>query len=80
MKKILSVALSIVMLMSVMVTSNVASTTASAATNFNTLVWSDEFDGAGVNPWNWTLDTGVRNGERQKEKYGIPFLRVYRIF
>ncbi|MGN0114676.1 MAG: hypothetical protein ACI396_05075, partial [Acutalibacteraceae bacterium] len=29
------------------------------------LVWSDEFDGNGVNPYNWTLDTGVRNGERQ---------------
>ena len=65
MKKFLSVAISIVMLMSIMVTSNVASTTASAAANFNTLVWSDEFDGAGVNPYNWTLDQGVRNGERQ---------------
>ena len=65
MKKFLCVAVSIVMLMSIMVTSNVASTTASAAADFNTLVWSDEFDGAGVNPWNWTLDTGVRNGERQ---------------
>ena len=64
MKKFLSVAISIVMLMSIMVTSNVASTT-SAAANFNTLVWSDEFDGAGVNPYNWTLDQGVRNGERQ---------------
>ena len=29
------------------------------------LVWSDEFDGNGVNPYNWSLDTGVRNGERQ---------------
>lgn len=64
MKKFLSVAISIVMLMSIMVTSNVASTT-SAAANYNTLVWSDEFDGAGVNPYNWTLDQGQRNGERQ---------------
>ena len=29
------------------------------------LVWSDEFDANGVNPYNRTLDTGVRNGERQ---------------
>lgn len=30
------------------------------------LVWSDEFDGAGVNPWNWTALKGgyVPNGER----------------
>ena len=29
------------------------------------LVQSDEFDANGVNPYNRTLDTGVRNGERQ---------------
>lgn len=61
MKKILSIILSLVMIISVIG----AMAAPSVLADDYTLVWSDEFDGAGVNPWNWTLDQGVRNGERQ---------------
>ena len=46
-------------------TSTAVAVSTSVSADDYTLVWSDEFDGAGVNPWNWTLDQGVRNGERQ---------------
>ena len=61
MKKILSIILSLVMIISVIG----AMAAPSVLADDYTLVWSDEFDGAGVNPYNWTLDQGVRNGERQ---------------
>ncbi|MBQ2391865.1 MAG: tyrosine-protein phosphatase, partial [Clostridia bacterium] len=61
MKKILSIILSLVMIISVIG----AMAAPSVLADDYTLVWSDEFDGAGVNPWNWTLDQGGRNGERQ---------------
>ena len=59
-KRILACSLSVAVIFGVFTT-----TAVSAAADDYRLVWSDEFDGAGINPYNWTLDTGVRNGERQ---------------
>ena len=61
MKKLLATILSLCLIF----TATVVAVSVSVSADDYTLVWSDEFDGAGVNPWNWTLDQGVRNGERQ---------------
>lgn len=60
-RKLLAYILAVAMVFSVFVS---AAISVNAADEYN-LVWSDEFDGNGVNPYNWSLDTGVRNGERQ---------------
>lgn len=50
-------------------TSAVVAVSTSVSADGYQLVWSDEFDGNGVNPYNWTLDQGVRNGERQTSAF-----------
>ena len=60
-RKLLAYVLTVAMVFSVLVSVAVS---VNAADGYQ-LVWSDEFDGNGVNPYNWSLDTGVRNGERQ---------------
>ena len=60
-RKLLAYVLTVAMVFSVLVSVAIS---VNAADGYQ-LVWSDEFDGNGVNPYNWSLDTGVRNGERQ---------------
>ena len=60
-RKLLAYVLTVAMVFSVLVSVAIS---VNAADGYH-LVWSDEFDGNGVNPYNWTLDQGVRNGERQ---------------
>ncbi len=61
-KKILSTLMAIAMIFSML---GVVAAVNVSADEYQ-LVWSDEFDGAGVNPWNWTALKGgyVPNGER----------------
>ena len=64
MKRVISISLSVLMLMCMIATTTIMPI--ASAENTYTLVWSDEFNGASLNPYNWYYDTGIRNGEKQR--------------